>query len=744
MVRIICVWAEHFQDLYCRRFILWFFPVIIISAFLGSCSPDAAEIGTDNDWPVYLGDKFGSQYSKLGQINRDNVHTLDVAWIHHTGDADTARNSQMQANPIIIDGTLYSTSPRLKVLALDAATGKAQWSFNPFPDTAEIVTWLNVNRGVSYWKDAKDERILFTAGPTLYALDAETGEPVENFGDNGKVSLKKGLDGRAENLYVVATSPGIVYKDLIIIGSRVSEGADAAPGDIRAFNIRSGELEWTFHTIPRPGEFGYDSWENPEAWKQAGGANSWAGMALDEQRGIVYAPTGSASPDFYGGNRKGANLFANTLLALDAATGKRIWHFQTVHHDLWDRDLPSPPNLITVTHNGRKIDAVAQTTKTGFVFLFNRENGEPLFPIEEKPVPGESELEGEKVWSKQPTPVKPKPFVRQSFTEETINRFVPEAVQQDLIQELNSLNKDHIFEPPSLSGTLMFPGFDGGAEWGGSAFDPESGFLYVNSNEVPWVMTMVPTRAPAASIASSNTIEAGRIGYRSYCMSCHGPELKGSGNNPALIGIEKLYSPKEILDLINSGRRMMPGFKHLQENQKKAIINYLIDEVHFEIDINSEAKINSVNSDSSTPYVMTGYKKFQTPDGYPANSPPWGTLNAINLNTGEFAWRIPLGEYPQQKEKGIPPTGTENYGGPVVTAGGLVFIAATLDEKIRAFDKNTGELLWEYDLPAAGYATPSTYMVNGQQYLVISCGGGKLGTRSGDAYVAFSLPQEHR
>ncbi len=742
MVRIIRVWAEHFQGTCCQRFIFWFLPLFIIYAFLSSCSPDGSEIGTDSDWPVYLGDKFGSQYSKLDQINRDNVHALDVAWTYHTGDADTARNSQMQANPIIIDGVLYSTSPRLKVIALDAATGKAKWSFNPFPDTAEIVTWLNVNRGVSYWKDGKDKRILFTAGPALYALDAETGEPVETFGDGGKVSLKKGLDGRAENLYVVATSPGVVYKDLIIIGSRVSEGADAAPGDIRAFNITTGELEWTFHTIPRPGEFGYDSWENPEAWKEAGGANSWAGMALDEQRGLVFIPTGSASPDFYGGNRKGANLFANTLLALDAATGKRLWHFQTVHHDLWDRDLPSPPNLVTVTHNGRKIDAVAQTTKTGFVFLFNRETGEPLFPIDEKPVPVKSELEGEKVWAKQPVPVKPKPFVRHNFTEETINRFVPEAVQQDLIQQLNSLNRDHIFEPPSLSGTLMFPGFDGGAEWGGSAFDPKSGWLYVNSNEVPWVMTMVPTGAPAASNASSNTIETGRIAYRSYCISCHGSDRKGSGNNPTLIGVEKLYSPNEILDLINSGRRMMPGFQHLQENQKKAIINYLMDEVHFKIDTNSEAKEIKGDFDSSTPYAMTGYKKFQTPDGYPANNPPWGVLNAIDLNTGEFVWRIPLGEYPQLKEKGIPPTGTENYGGPVATAGGLVFIAATPDEKIRAFDKDTGELLWEHDLPAAGYATPSIYMVNGKQYLVISCGGGKLGTRSGDAYVAFSLPQE--
>lgn len=717
--------------------------IILCLALLGSCG--CGKSSTEDhfrSWEVRGGQSSSIRYSSLDQIDTSNVSELQQAWVYHTGDADTAKNSQIQANSIIIDNTLYGTSPSMKVFAVDAATGSEKWVFNPFPDSAEIVHWLNVNRGATYWQDGQDRRILFTAGPTLYALNAEDGTPIEAFGQEGKASLKQGLNERAEELYVSATSPGIVYEDLMIVGSRVSEGSDAAPGDIRAFNVRSGELEWVFHTIPRPGEFGYDSWEDPDAWKQVGGANSWAGMALDKQRGIVYVPTGSASPDFYGGNRTGDNLFANSLLALDAATGERIWHFQTVHHDLWDRDLPSPPALVSVKRNGRVIDAVAQTAKTGFVFLFDRVTGEPLFSVKEQPVPTESNLEGEQLSPTQPVPVKPKPFMRQHMDSTMVNPFVSQDVHADLKKQLSSLNHDHLFEPPSLRGTLMFPGFDGGAEWGGSAFDPETGILYVNSNEVPWIMTMVPTGSQSESGTTSNEetpFKVGRQTYMTNCIACHGPDRRGGGNNPSLIGVGDRYSPSEMLDLINSGRRMMPGFNHLPESRKKAIVNFLIDKKHYEVDPQSDKKELS-DSRGALPYAMTGYNKFRTPEGYPAVSPPWGTLNAINLNTGKYEWRIPLGEYDELKERGIPPTGTENYGGPVVTAGGLVFIAATRDQKIRAFNKRTGDLLWEEELPAAGYATPSVYEIDGRQYLVIACGGGKLGTTSGDEYMAFALP----
>lgn len=710
-------------------------------AFCLSCSLEADR--TYQSWEVRGGDATSIRYSSLDQIDTSNVDQLQEAWSYATGDADTAKNSQIQANSIVIDQTLYATSPGLKVFALDAATGEEQWVFNPFPDSADIMHWLNVNRGVTYWEDGEDQRILFTAGPELYALDAKTGTLVENFGDEGKASLKQGLGDRAEELSVTATSPGVIFEDLIIIGSRVSEGVNAAPGDIRAFNVRTGDLAWTFHTIPRPGEFGYESWDDPDAWERIGGANSWAGMAVDRERGIVYIPTGSASPDFYGGDRKGKNLFANTLLALDAATGERVWHYQTIYHDLWDRDLPSPPALVTVTHEGQEIDAVAQTTKSGFVFLFDREIGEPLFPIEEVEVPTNSNLDGEEVWPTQPMPTKPEPFVRQHMDTTDINPHVSPEVQAELKKQLLSLNNDHMFAPPSLRGTLMFPGFDGGAEWGGSAFDPETGILYVNSNEVPWIMTMVPTDRYVDTTSYSGQKTSFITGERAYmtnCMSCHGPDRKGGGNNPSLVNVRERYSPEEILDLIESGRRMMPGFGHLSESKKKAIVNFIIEEEYYEVEEESD-KEEITDDEHAAPYMMAGYKKFRTPEGYPANSPPWGTLNAINLNTGEQEWQVPLGEYPDLREKGIPPTGTENYGGPVVTAGGVVFIAATLDEKIRAFNKRTGELLWEHDLPAAGFATPSVYEVEGRQYLVIASGGGKLGATSGDEYVAFTLPE---
>lgn len=716
--------------------------VVVALLTVGGCTSDPASTSHEK-WTVRGGSSSSIRYSSLDQVDTTNVEQLEVAWTYHTGDAEPENNSQIQANPIVIDETLYGTSPKMKVFAVDAATGEEQWVFDPYPDTADVNLGLNVNRGVTYWADGDDERILFTAGPTLYALDRHDGSLVEEFGNGGSASLKQGLGDRAQDLYVAATSPGVIYEDLLIIGSRVSEGADAAPGDIRAFNVRTGDLEWTFHTIPRPGEFGHETWEDPDAWRRVGGANSWAGMAVDEGRGIVYVPTGSASPDFYGGDRKGKNLFANSLLALDAATGERVWHYQTVHHDLWDRDLPSPPSLVTVSHDGARVDAVAQTTKTGFVFVFDRETGEPLFPVEETSVPTESPLEGESPWPTQPMPKTPDPYARQHMEPEDVNPHVPDSIQERLRAQLQRLNSDHLFEPPSLRGTLMFPGFDGGAEWGGSAFDPEANILYVNSNDVPWIMTMLPTSSSSyvdpAAAAGVGGRAAGKEAYQTHCMSCHGPDRRGGGSYPSLLDVEQNYGPRELLGLIDQGRRMMPGFDHLPDGEKKAIVNFLIDGAPFDVDPDSFSR-DTADASASPPYVMAGYDKFRTPDGYPAVRPPWGTLNAINLNTGEYLWRRPLGEYPELAAQGVPTTGTENYGGPVVTAGGLVFVAATLDEKIRAFDKRSGEVLWSAELPAAGFATPSVYTVGGTQYIVIACGGGKLGTRSGDAYVAFSLP----
>lgn len=692
-----------------------------------------------DDWTVYGGSAEAIKYSSLAQIDSTNVTDLKIAWEYHTGDADTAKFSQIQCNPIIVHGTLYATTPKLQLIALDAKTGKLKWSFNP--DSAnrnkEFYHFiLNNNRGVTYWEDKDDTRIFYTAGSSLYAVHAQTGKLIESFGNQGSVDLHEGLGRDVKDLYIAATSPGIIYKDLFILGSRVDEAPNAAPGHIRAFDVRTGKIKWIFHTIPQPGEYGFDSWEDPNAWKNIGGANSWSGFSLDKERGILFAPTGSASFDFYGGMRKGANLFANCLLALDAATGKRKWHFQFIHHDLWDYDIPAPPVLVNILHDGKKIDAVAQTTKHGMVYVFNRETGEPIFPINEIPVDTTTHIPGEKVWPTQPIPTLPKPFVRQVFTEADINPFLADSSKAAISKQLTTYRYGKMFIPPGTQTAVQFPGLDGGAEWGGPSFDPETGFLYMNANEMPWLMTLMPTTKRTEQ--KETVAAAGLRLYTQYCVSCHGTDRKGTGNNPSILNVGKTYTSDGLDTLIRTGRRMMPAFTQLHEQERKAIIAYILSLQKEKNKIYSGPK-QPIDSFRNLPWTITGYYKFMK-DGYPAIRPPWGSLTAINLNNGEQVWQTALGEYPELTSKGIPATGTENYGGSVVTAGGLVFIAATKDKMIRAFHKRTGKLLWEHALPAPGFATPSIYAVNGKQFLVIACGGGKLGTKSGDSYVAFSLP----
>ena len=705
-----------------------FLPFIPVIFLVAGCTTKHEKIqeGAGIDWPVYLGDNFSSHYSTLSEINRDNIERLVLAWEYHTGDDVSMNRTQIQCNPIIIDGILYATSPRLKVFALNAANGKRIWEFDPEPENQYA---KNVNRGVSYWQNGRDKRILFTSGSDLFALNAETGRLIETFGTAGRVSLKEGLGERSKDLYVVTTTPGIVYKDLLIVGSRVSEEAFGAPGYIRAFSIYTGKLAWTFNTIPKPGEFGYDSWP-ADAWKTAGGANCWAGMSLDKSRGIVYIPTGSASFDFWGGNRKGANLFANCILALNAQTGERIWHFQTVHHDLWDRDLPAPPNLVTVRHNGKIIDAVAQITKSGFVFLLDRDTGESLFPVEERAVPG-SDLMDEESSPTQPFPQTPPPFVPQLFIENGITNISPQS--HDYVAAiLDSVRTGQIFIPPSTQGTMIFPGFDGGGEWGGAAVDPKNAVLYVNANVMPWILKMVDiSRDKSAGHGE------GELTYKVNCAVCHGTELQGdpTGTFPDLRKVSEKYTKKELLALINKGKGVMPSFKQIPSVKKESLVSFLTGP-------GSVHALTSILSDTDSlriPYTTTGYNRFLDQNGYPAVKPPWGLISAIDLNKGTILWQVPLGEYPDLTAKGIPQTGTENYGGPAVTAGGIVFIGASKDEYFRAFDKDTGKELWKYKLPAGAYATPSVYKAGGKQYIVIACGGGKMGTKSGDEYVAFTL-----
>lgn len=686
-------------------------------------------------WTSYGGTKDANRYSSIDQINLDNVANLKEAWIFNTGDKDTANRSEMQCNPIVIEGTLYLTSSKMKLFALDPATGKQKWVFDPNTNSAEEIGF-GINRGLMYWEDEKgnDKRIFYGAASRLYAVNATDGSPVKEFGMNGSIELKEGLDiPESQDGSLILKTPGVIFNDLVIIGMSLSEDADALPGHVRAFDVKTGKRKWIFHTIPQPGEFGYDSWEDRDAWKNIGGANNWTGMSLDEERGVVYVPTGTASPDFYGGTRKGSNLFANSIIALDASTGKYIWHYQVVHHDLWDRDLPAAPNLITINHKGKKIDALAQITKQGYIYLLDRTNGKPVFPIPEVPVPQDA-LPGEKPWPTQPIPTLPESFSRQKFGPEDVSDLSPET-HKELMERYGLIKNSTQFSPPSKEGNWIFPDFGGGGEWGGAAVDMETKILYVNSNEVP--STQVMLDAPQTERTG---ITPGRAIYNRYCISCHGAELKGSGTEyPSLLNVNKKYKVEQIRQIIQQGRNRMPAFKHIPQSERENLVEYLSRTEVITKKIDS-ASPTMVYRKSQIPYVMKGYDRFVDKDGYPGIKPPWGTLNAVDLNSGKLLWKVPLGEYAELVKRGLGITGSRNYGGPVVTKGGLVFIAATPDEKIRAFDKNSGKMVWESKLPAAGFASPATYMINGKQFLVIACGGGKLGVKSGDSYVAFALP----
>jgi len=717
--------------------------VCIIACVIVSCKKHSSSSGYAG-WRTYAGSKDGNRYSSNDEITLKNVGRLKVAWTYSSNDKDSANRSQNQCNPIMVDGILYGTSPKLKLFALDAATGEQKWVFDPAAaDGAKYgdpLAWYKICRGVVYWEDENGEnkRIFYSAGAKTYAIDAADGKPITTFGKGGYIDLAKDL-GRETNSFVSGTTPGVIFKDLLIIGTRVSESDDSAPGHIRAYDVRTGKLRWIFHTIPHPGEKGFNTWPDSTAWKRLGGANDWSGMALDEKRGVVYVPTGSIGEDFYGGKRKGTDLFANCLIALDAATGKYIWHYQVVHHDMWDRDLPANPNLVAIKHDGKTIDAVAQITKHGFIFMFDRANGQPIFPIAEKPVPTNA-LPGEQPWPTQPIPSLPQPFARQHFGPEDVSDLSPETHKQ-MMAKYNKVKYNAIFTPPSKDGSWIFPGFDGGGEWGGAAVDPESKIMYISSTEMPWALVMIDV----PKNTNDHTLKGiGHAIYNKYCISCHGAELKGNGTSyPSLVNIGKKYNEEQVSQLVGNGRNMMPSFKQIPADEKKALLAFLLKlpEKPSDAKLIPKEPVSAIkNPANQIPYTMNGYNRFLDTNGYPGVKPPWGTLNAVDLTSGKLLWKVPLGEYPELTKKGIPITGTELYGGPLVTKGGLVFVAATKDEKIRAFDKQTGKQVWEAKLPAAGYATPATYSIDGKQYVVIACGGGKIGSKSGDSYVCFALP----
>ncbi len=710
-----------------RRVVL---PVIIAAlacsggaAILGQAKPEPA----NRDWPVYRGDPGATQYAALAQIHAANVHRLQPVWEYATGDASA--RSTMHANPIVVNGVMYLTTPSLKAVALNAATGRELWSFDPATYNERHAVIRLRNRGVTYWKGAEGERIFDFVKDRVYALDAASGRLITTFGKGGWIDLRENLGVDPATVSLEMTSPGAIYRNLLIVGSRVNESYDASPGHVRAFDAATGQLKWVFHTIPQEGEFGHETWKwvNGENY---GGANAWGGITVDERRGWVFCATGSATDDFYGAFRKGADLFADSVLALDATTGERKWHYQTVHHDIWDYDNPPAPILVTLNAGGTPRDVVVQLTKMGFIFVLDRDTGQPVFPVVEKPVPP-STVPGEEAWPTQPFPLKPPALVRQLLTEADLTNITP-AAREFALREFKKYTAGSIFTPPTLQGTLTQPGHLGGSEWHGGSFDPFLNVLYVNVNDAPTINQLRPVHESPLN-GSQTPIELGRQIYEKTCASCHGADRRGAPPlTPSLTELK--MSKADIQAIVLEGRNSMPAFRLFRPAEMSGLLQYVASPPGEAASVPLKRSVDR--------YAIDAYTVFTDQDGVPAIAPPWGTLNAVDLNKGEILWKVPLGEYPQLVAKGIRNTGTMNYGGTVTTAGGVVFVAATADEKIRAFEAHSGRLLWEHQLPAGGYATPSVYMVNGREYVVIAAGGGgKNGTKSGDAIIAFALPE---
>jgi quinoprotein glucose dehydrogenase len=663
---------------------------------------DQPERATFRTWHRSHGDNGGRRYSALDQINRRNVNRLEVAWTYRSRDGA----GNIQCNPIVVHGAMFAPTPGRHMVAVNAETGIELWRFKPEGRPAF--------RGLVYWPgaDGGSARVLFCAGQFLYALDPGTGQPLADFGREGRTRLP----GVAQGDFGAATAaPACFGRTIVVLGFEK---------DVWGFDVVTGALRWTFHTVPQPGETGFETWDRTESYS----ANCWGGMALDEVRGIAYLTTGSPKDNFVGVNHRGQNLFANCLLALDARTGQRLWHFQEIRHDIWDLDIPAPPNLTTITRAGRRVDVVAAVTKIGNTILLDRVTGKPVFPFRLRRAPA-SDLRGEQTWPYQPDVELPEPFARQEFTADDLTDRSEEANDYALGRFKSATTG--WFRPFSEGKMNLFFGLHGGAEWTGACVDPTTGRLYVSANHIPWIISVFRDDDPPDDPSAPRT--RGQTVFETACAPCHGTNRIGLGTCPPLRGLRHRLTDEAVTNQVRNGKNSMPAQPDLTEADLQALVDFLM---------LRDRPLPSAPPAAERPrYSYNGYPKFLDHEGYPASKPPWGTLNCLDLNTGKLVWRVPLGEHEELTAQGVKQTGTENFGGAIVTAGGLVFCAGTRDAKLRAFDAGTGLELWAARLPFAGTAPPATYEVNGRQFVVVAAtGGGKLGTPVGDAYVAFALP----
>lgn len=709
-----------------------------MACIVAGCTPADKTDTRFTTWTRYEGQPGATSFSALDQIDRSNVSQLEEVWRYETPGAGPI-------NPIIIDSIMYVVGEDDAVVALHAGTGKKIWSH-----TSALPGRMRTH-GVMYWEseDRSERRLLFQKGSnTMLAIDPLTGVPVEAFGEGGHIDMRHGL-GTDPELITRSTSPtpGVIFEDLVILGSSPGEGYFASPGHIRAFNVRTGKQEWIFHTLPKPGEYGYDTWPEGRS-DEAGGANAWGGLSVDDKRGIVYVPLGSANYDFYGVDRHGENLFANSLVALNARTGERVWHFQTVHHDLWDYDLTATPVLLTINHEGEPVDIVVLATKTGFVFVFNRETGEPIWPIEERPVP-RSDMPGEQAWPTQPFPTWPEPFIPLTLSlEDDLNPHLLAEERDSIYEAVRNMRYEGMFTPPSTTPTLQIPGNRGGANWGSTAGDPRDGTFFVLSYNMPSVLHLLPIVAGKVGTGAS-PFDRGQNIYQSNCQICHGAGRRGQPTSgiPSLIGVTNRMSHVEFQDVIRAGRGTMPAFPQLSSSEFEYLQLFLSNP---ELALVPEQMLTSGEAPLPNPATpvryQSGWIHILDSKGVPVIKPPWFRLTAYDMNDGTIKWQVPVGNVPHLEAEGVFETGATAFlkGGPAITAGGLVFLGT--HSGLRAYDSETGEALWSAPLPATGDGIPAVYEIDGRQFVAVAA---PLGDQYGQplpdslftpSYVAFALP----